>query len=166
MFDMRLDKSNFTEKSYCIEDIKILDEITLIHAICEMLYENHANFLFYDENDSDFGMDCKFDLPCLLDNFEQIMDGLQRNKDFEIEFFEPGREYYLSFANDEGVMTVSLRIGYDEKRVRKYVTESAIVKEILVNLFKDIFIIAERNINNIRENPVFNGWVNILGLSF
>lgn len=39
MFDMRLDKSNFTEKSYCIEDIKILDEITLIHAICEMLYE-------------------------------------------------------------------------------------------------------------------------------
>ncbi len=78
MFDMRLDKSNFTEKSYCIEDIKILDEITLIHAICEMLYENHANFLFYDENDSDFGMNCKFDLPCLLDNFEQIMDGLQR----------------------------------------------------------------------------------------
>ena len=49
MFDMRLDKSNFTEKSYCIEDIKILDEITLIHAICEMLYENHANFIFYDE---------------------------------------------------------------------------------------------------------------------
>ena len=47
MFDMRLDKSNFTEKSYCIEDIKILDEITLIHAICEMLYENHVNFLFY-----------------------------------------------------------------------------------------------------------------------
>ena len=90
---MRLDKSNFTE-------------ITLIHAICEMLYENHVNFLFYDENDSDFGMDCK------------------------------------------------------------YVTESAIVKDILVNLFKDIFIIAERNINNIRENPVFNGWVNILGLSF
>ena len=88
MFDMRLDKSNFTE-------------ITLIHAICEMLYENHANFIFYDE-----------------------------------------------------------------KRVRKYVTESAIVKDILVNLFKDIFIIAERNINNIRENPVFNGWENILGLSF
>lgn len=162
MFEMKLDKSNFIEKIYSIEDIRNLDEIALIHAICDMLYENHAKFLFYDENDSDFGMDCKFDLPCLLDSYAQIMDGLQKKKDFELEFFEPGREYFLSFAEDEYVMKISLQIGYDKKSVRNYVTEHSTVKEIFVNLFKDIFIIAEKNIKNITENPVFVGWVNIL----
>lgn len=85
-----MDYSDSTNIKLCDKQIELYDEESLIDIICVFLYDNQVKLVISDECCSDYGMDCKFDLPCLLEAFHNIIEGLIEKHNFNIEFYEQG----------------------------------------------------------------------------
>jgi hypothetical protein len=70
----------------------------ILNDICIAFYESKkVIFKVGGFGSDDWGMDCKFDLPCVLEQMDQIINGIKNKENFEIDFYEQGRECLLIF---------------------------------------------------------------------
>lgn len=81
MFNIKLDFSNSKDIKVDNKDIPFWDENFLISFVCDTLYDKHVKFIVSDNYYSDYGMNCKFDLPCLLEAYEDVICGLLNRQD-------------------------------------------------------------------------------------
>lgn len=73
MFNIKLDFSNSKDIKVDNKEIPFYGEDSLIGFICDALYEKNVKLIVSDNCCSDYGMNCKFDLPCLLESYEDIL---------------------------------------------------------------------------------------------
>ena len=125
--------------------------------MCDTLYEKQVKFIVSDNYCSDYGMNCKFDLPSLLEAYEDIICGLLKRQDFSIEFYEQGREYFLSFIIFKDEVKLNIRYGYDNTWLKEELTY-CYIKKLFVDFFEVLFEDINKCFGNIERNPVFNEW--------
>lgn len=140
--------------------IKFYDEVLLIDVICSSLYDNQIKFVVSDEYCSDYGMDCRFDLPCLLEAFHNVIEGLRENHDFDIEFYEQGREYFFSFIVSGNNVEINVQYGYNDDLNMRYETSYDFIKKMFIAIYSSIFHYATQYINDISQNSAFVEWNN------
>lgn len=155
-----MDYSNSKRKVLYDGQIEFYDKNSLINAICGLLYDNQVKFVMSDEHCDDFGMDCKFDLPCLLEEFDVIMEGLRKKRDFNIEFYEQGREYSFLFIMTESNVKINLRYDHHNNPDTKYEVSHFFVKNMFIELYDSIFQYAAEYIKGISKNHIFIEWNN------
>lgn len=155
-----MDYSDSTNTTLYDKQIEFYDEVLLIETICVLLYENQVKLVISDEYCSDYGMDCKFDLPCLLEAFYNIIEGLIEKCDFDIEFYEQGREYFLSFVVSENTVEINVQYGYNVSSSMIYMASYDFVKKMFIVFYDSIFQYATKYIANISKNDIFIKWNN------
>lgn len=155
-----MDYSNSKNIVLYDKQVKFYDEVLLINVICNLLYNNQVKFVIKDEYCSDYGMDCRFDLPCLLEAFHNVIEGLRENHDFDIDFYEQGREYFFSFIVLENVIKINIQYGYNNSIKRRYEVSFDFLKKMFITIYSSIFQYATTYINNISQNSVFIEWIN------
>ncbi len=158
MFSIKLDFCNSKETIINDEEIEFYDEISLIDVICNILYENQVKFVICDNNCDDYGMDCKFDLPCLFEAFNDIISGLKWRKNFHIEFYEQGRVYLFSFFILSNNVKVNIKYGYDDNCIVAYELDYDYIKAMFVEFYKSAFCNAKKYIEYLDKNDIFIEW--------
>ncbi len=158
MFNIKLDFSNSKDIKVDNKEITYCDENSLIDFVCDALYEKHVKFIVSDNCCSDYGMNCKFDLPCLLEAYEDIICGLLNRQDFSIEFYEQGREYFISVSILNDDVKLKIRYGYDDTWSKEELTY-CYIKNMFVDFYEILFEAINKCFRNIVRNPVFNDWI-------
>lgn len=160
LLSIKMDYSNCKSTVRYDKQIEIYDEIPLIDVICGLLCDNQVKFVISDEHCDDFGMDCKFDLPCLLESFDDIMEGLRKKQDFNTEFYEQGREYFFSFIMAENNVKINLKYGGHNEFDKKYEASYTLVKNMFIEFYNSVFQYAAEYIKDISKNCIFIEWNN------
>ena len=132
-FELDYRDSRIVQVEY--KDIQFYDKVLLIDIICSLLYDNRVRFIVSDNICKNYNMDCKFDLICLLDLYDETISALVEKRRFDIEFYEQGREYIFLFEAT-----------YNDMR------------EIFLSFYQSLFQYTEKCIENIGENVVFCEW--------
>ena len=70
----------------------------MIDFVCDVLHEKQVSFIVSDDDCSDYGMNCKFDLPCLLEIYDDVVCGLLNKQD---KGFEDVVECYTNEREDD-----------------------------------------------------------------
>lgn len=157
MFNIKLDYSNSKDIKVDNQEIPFLDEISLIDFVCAVLYEKQVKFILSDDYCSDYGMSCNFDLPCLLEAYDDIICGLLNRQDFSVEFYEQGREYFISFVISDDNVKLNIRYGYDNTCGSEELT-CCYIKKMFVDFYGTLFEDFNNSFDNIKRNPIFNEW--------
>lgn len=158
MFNIRLDFDNSKDIKIDNQEIPFLDEISLIDFVCNALYEKQVKFIVSDDYCSDYGMDCKFDLPCLLEVYEDVICGLLNRRDFSIEFYEQGREYLISFLIFNDDVKLNIQYGYDNTWSKEEELTYCYIKKIFVDFYEVLFGAINKCFCNIEKNTIFKEW--------
>lgn len=163
LFHIVLNFHDSIKLAYDYGDMSCYDEVMLIDTICNVLYDNHVKFIVSDNLNNNYGMDCKFDLPCLMESYHEILFGLNNKKDFSIDFYEQGREYLFSFImREDNMIQIKIQHGYNIKNISQQVVEFHLMKEMFIKLFDSIFQFADTYISGIRTNAIFHTWKSLL----
>lgn len=157
LFNIKLDFSNSKDIKVDNKEIPFWDENSLIGFVCDTLYEKNVKFIVSDNYCSDYGMNCKFDLPCLLELYEDIICALLNRQDFSIEFYEQGREYFISVIIYNDDVKLNIRYGYDDIWYKEELTY-CYIKKIFVNFYEVLFEDINKCFRNIEKNPIFINW--------
>ena len=158
MFHMKLDFSNSKGIKVDNREIAFFDETSLIDYVCDFLYEEQVKFIVSDDYCDDYGMDCKFDLPCLLEAYNDISYSLLNKQDFLVEFYEQGREYFISFVMSDDNVQLDIRYGYNNICSKKEELTYCYVKKMFADFYMILFEYISKYFSSIQQNSVFNEW--------
>lgn len=130
----------------------------MIDFVCNVLYEKQVAFIVSDDDCSDYGMNCKFDLPCLLEVYDDVICGLLNKQDFLIEFYEQGREYFISFVISNDDVELNIQYGYDNTYSKKEKLTYCYIKKMFVDFYETLFEYVNKSFINIEQNYIFDKW--------
>ena len=140
------------------KEIQFYDEVSLIDTICSILHDNQVSFIVSDDLCENYNMDCKFDLTCLLDLYDETISALIEKRRFDIEFYEQGREYIFLFDIEEDKVIVDICPKYDVNRKRRCEMDYIYIREMFLLFYESLFQYIEKCIKNIDRNVVFCEW--------
>lgn len=117
------------------DKIAFLDETSLIDYVCDFLYEELVKFIVSDDDCGDYGRECKFDLSCLLEAYNGIIYSLFNKQDFLVEFYEQGREYFISFAMSDDSVQLDIPYNHNNSYSRKEELAYCYIKKMFVDFY-------------------------------
>jgi len=127
--------------------------------ICNMLYEA-KQVIFKIEG---FGekwniVDCKADLPCILEQMDTILEGILKKGDFEIDFYEQGLERLLKFSFKRETVCITCTSYVNMPPISVIEMEYESVKHLFWKLYDDFLMCIERLLPRVMKNTLFNEW--------
>ena len=127
--------------------------------ICNMLYEA-KQVIFKIEG---FGekwniVDCKADLPCILEQMDTILEVILKKGDFEIDFYEQGLERLLKFSFKRETVCITCTSYVNMPPISVIEMEYESVKHLFWKLYDDFLMCIERLLPRVMKNTLFNEW--------
>ena len=138
----------------------------ILSDICTIFYEsNRVIFKVSGFGSYDWGMDCKFDLPCVLEQMDEIVNGIKNKEEFRIEFYEQGRECILTFRFCETQVLIEYNSIYNENIDNSIISmDYDVVKKMFLDFYSDFIYCIKKLVPEVMENELFNEWENMCKL--
>ena len=154
------DEENITSLDWDINlENQDQDYDCILLDICNMLYEA-KQVIFKIEG---FGekwniVDCKADLPCILEQMDTILEGILKKGDFEIDFYEQGLERLLKFSFKRETVCITCTSYVNMPPISVIEMEYESVKHLFWKLYDDFLMCIERLLPRVMKNTLFNEW--------
>lgn len=167
LFNIELDfkeNSSITEFDYSfdyINDSEGYDFDSLIVDICNIFYDSEKiYFKIGGFGETDWGADCKTDLPCVLEQMDVILQGIKNKEKFEIDFYEQGMERTLEFLFDERNVSIkcSCYINWIPQPPIVFMSYDAVYK-LFIKLYNNFLECINMIIPKIQEIKLFKDWI-------
>lgn len=162
MYKMKLNinECKIKENKQLISEYEYEDIDSIIIDICSYVEENSLMSLEISGFGSDdWRCNCKFELPCILEQMVDILTSFIKKSEFKIDFYEQGMERKLKYKFDKSEIIIACE-SYDKWKSNNEVYR--IKYNEVFNCFREIFkntvFIVEKFAPEIRENKIFLKW--------
>ncbi|GAA0077326.1 hypothetical protein UT300005_17040 [Clostridium sp. CTA-5] len=131
-----------------------------LSAICTIFHEsNRVIFKVSGFGSDDWGMDCKCDLPCVLEQMDEIVRGIKSKEEFSIDFYEQGRECLLIFQFCETQVLIEYNNIYSKNIDNSILyMDYEVVKQMFFDFYNDFIYCIKKLVPEVMENQLFNEW--------
>ena len=149
------------EKSY---DTELDDETSIIFDICNFFEETgEIKFIVSGFGDSEWGVDCKFDLPGIIEILPELISKLNQKKyDFNLNFYEQGVEREVIFRESKGSIIVSCLSQTKWKLLpSNYEMTKESVEKIVRGLYNTFILYSEKLCPRLIKNPLLLDWMKV-----
>lgn len=168
MFNIKIELKELKGNKIIFESLKFndLDEDydidCILLDICERLDNlKKVKFVISGFGDEEWNVDCKADLPCILEQMEEILNGVVYKHNFTIDLYEQGmeREIEFEFKDENVTLTCKSYVGNLPPELLIFVPDDKLYK-IFLEFFNDFIKCIEIFLPEYLDNGIFIEWVN------
>lgn len=158
---IKIENKNINNYSYQydLHNINSLDDI--LDSIYNIFYDSkQVEFVIAGLGCSNWGMDYKYDLPCVIENVEYILRRVNNKQAFSIDFYEQGRECIFEYSFIKDMVYIKYWFYLQDKEKKEECVPYNYIQEMFKNLFEEFTSYAEQIIPGIKQNKLYVEWKN------
>jgi len=161
-YENNFDKATNEKKEY---DDNFDDHTSIISDICGYLHQTgEIDFIVTGFGSERWPVDCKFDLPLIIEELPEIIQKFNKNEcSFCLGFYEQNVMREINFSEKEGSLHLackSIAHGWSPSP-SNLIMEKLSMKKMLEGLFRDFIFCSQKICPELLDEKLFRDWISL-----